>query len=389
MKMFYRFLIFSLTVLLAASAFGAPCFKDEASQKAYEQKTLDEESANQITQCIKNNWAKGELKDFEKEASSIRKAKEVPVVQQELFTVFSSTTNPQNAFTALSTIIDGGASVTQQQQNILLSALTLQTQEYKKILATIALADFGLIDSSYSDYLIPALNAEDEILKAYASAAYNLLIPKMQDKYLDAVITLYGFNKPFALRAFIATGTDQKTLCGHLKEAFLSPLSARRLSAIEWAADLKNKKVLEALGKMPEQYNDTSTISAAAFALSKNYAQMQPMLEKSLKKNPSSNAATTAVMAYAFLGNPSFKYIEDCLKQGNTNQKANAARVISSVAGLLKGNQGGYENPAFERQKLLQLIGPLGKAENANKEDSFTPYFEAASKELYSLLNQN
>lgn len=387
MKIFRRFLIFSLTAALAAPALCAPCFKDEANQKAYEQKISDEESVNQITQCIKNNWAKGELKDFEKEASSIRKAKEVPAVQQELFTIFSSTTNPQNAFTAISTIMDGAAAVTRQQQNILLSALTQQTQEYKKILAAIALADFGLVDSSYSDYLVPALNADDEILKAYASASYNLLIPKMQDKYLDAVITLYGFNKPFALRAFIATDTNQKTLFKHLKEAFLSPLPVRRLSAIEWAADLKNKNVLEALSKMPQQYNDTPTISAAAFALSKNYEQMQPLLEKSLKKEPSSNAATIAVMAYAFLGNPSFKYIEDCLKQGNANQKANAARVISSVAGLLKGNQGGYENPAFEKQKLLQLIGPLGKAENSNKDDAFTPYFEAASKELYNLLN--
>jgi len=384
MKKFYLFFI----ILSAAQfCFAQSCFTSRTQQYTFEKGISPAQENAAITACLLKNLHTQDADIFEKTTLSLRKSGNISAASAMMLQVLQTTKNPRMAFSAAAALI----SIPEQaayHEDIYFALLTSPLQpDYKKTLAGIILASLESSGEDYIPYLLPALKAQDLVLQSYACAAYTLADPQAQDTCLQQIIRLYTFDKAFAQKAFAATGLKEKALAPALKSALKNPEESLRISAIEWISDIADPKLLEAVLDTTYNIKDILTLSAAANALAANYNITSAALKKALKKDPSTPQATVAVMAYTFIGSAAFDVIEQALKTGNNNEKANALRVISSLAGILAGDASYYPNPALEKQRIRKFIAPAAKAADEAKNPVLKTYADNAVKELYKLLN--
>lgn len=382
--------IITLSVLAAnlnaAAKTPAACFSSPLQRFTYEKALSSVSDTEKINNCLKNILASGSDSAIRAALPILQKSGNMAAVYPQTVNIFIKSKDATVAFAAAAALISSPEGL-DRQQNKILGVISAQTQEdYKKTLAVIILASAEAIDSNYTSYLMPALSAEDPVLKAYTSAAYALLIPETKTRFLQGIISLYGFDKNFALKALENSGLKQKELYSALRNALKNEEEITRTSAAQWIGDSEDKKLLEALFSL--QYKDTPTISAAANALSSNYILIADKLKRELRSNPQSPQAAIAVMTYGLTGGEHLADIEKGLSSSNTNEQANSARVVLSIAEILQSKKPFYTNPSLEEQRIKRLIPALGKLENRTKDENVKYYSQAASKAIYSLINK-
>ncbi|MGN0023319.1 MAG: hypothetical protein ACI352_04745 [Elusimicrobiaceae bacterium] len=375
-----------ITQLNAAVKTPEGCFASDNQRFTYEKSLSPAEENEQITNCLKTFLSAG-YEDYAKQALPIlKKSNNLSTAMPETVAIFKSAKDAPSAFASASALISVPEDLGPYKKAVYNVLSSANQEDYKKTLAVIILASAGAVDGGYTPFLTPALSAEDPVLQAYASAAYALIIPETKTRFLNGIITVYGFDKTFALRAFENTGLKNKELNSALKSAVKSEKEITRLSAAEWIGDIQDKKLLEVLLSLP--YNDAQTISAAATALAANYDEVSAALKKALRANPETPGAATAVMTYALLGGEYFDEIEKSLQSSNANEQANAARVALSAAEILQSKTPYYQNPFLEEQRIKKLIAPLGKLSNRTKDENAKYYSDAAIKAIYNLINK-
>ncbi len=383
-------LIVSISVLAAnlnaAAKTAESCFSSPTQKFTYE-KSLSSSSENEeINKCLKEVLISGSDAAIRQALPLLQKSGNMAEALSETVNIFIKSKDAPTAFSAAAALISTPESISRYQKKIL-GVISAQTQEdYKKTLAVIILASAGKIDSKYTSFLTPALNAEDAVLKVYASSAYALLIPETKTRFLQEIIGVYGFDKNLALKALESTGLKQKELYAALRTALRNKEEIIRASAAQWIGDSADKKLLENLFLI--QTHDTPTISAAANALASNYDLVADKLKKELKAEPKSPQADIVVMTYALLGGEHLADIEKGLESNNENEQANSARVVRSIAEILQNKRPFYTNSALEEQRIKKLIPPLGKLANRSKNKTVKYYSDAASKAIYALINK-
>lgn len=383
-------IILTITVLsLSCCAFAKQCFTSAQQRYIYEAGIASAQDNEQITVCLKESLKdQTSAEQGSADLASLKKSNNLRSAMPEILNIFKTSKTPSYVFMAASAIISAAGDSEIYQKQILDIVNSATAEDYKKSLAVIILVSMDAADGSYLPFLTPALKASDSGLAAYACGAYAILVPGTLDKYLSQILQLYTFDKVFAQKAFNSTGLSEKALASKLKEDFYSSSELLRLGAIEWIGDLGNKKLLlDLLDPQVDPKQESATLSAAANALYKNYALIEEELRKTLKRAPSSQSATVAVMAYSFLGSQAYTTIEPLLESGNDNETANALRVVSFIAGILQKDNTYYSNPALEKDRLMKLIVPVAKADK-NASSKVKPYAQAATKELYNMLNR-
>lgn len=381
-----QYIAIAILVCAAPLSAAGECFTSRQQRYTYEQGISSSQENEQITSCLKKNLSAESSLSLDKDLAALRKSGNIRPALPQVMNIFTTDKNPQTVFSAAAALISASLDLAPYEER-LLNVLTSQAEDYKKTLTVVILSSMGAIGEGYSPFLNPALNAKDPVLQAYACSAYAILMPGTLDKYLNQIIMLYSFDKTLAKKAFDSTGLKNKTLNGKLKEDINNPDETIRLSAIEWIGDLGDKKLLNALLTVPAKYADAATLSAAANALSKNYDIASADLKKALKQAPSTSQATIAVMAYSFMGGESYPVIEPALN-GNNNEKSNALRVISSIAGILSDDATYYKNPALEKQKIRKMIAPAGHIANNTVNEQVKTYADNTLKEIYKLINK-
>lgn len=375
-----------ITQLNAAVKTPEGCFASDNQRFTYEKSLSPAEENEQITNCLKN-FLSGEGAAYAQEALPIlKKSNNLSTAMPETMLIFKNAKDAPTAFASASALISVPEDLGPYKKAVYNVLSSANQEDYKKTLAVIILASAGAVDGGYTPFLTPALSAEDPVLQAYASAAYALIIPETKSRFINGIITVYGFDKTFALRAFENTGLKSRELNSALKSAVKSEKEITRVSAAEWIGDVQDKKLLEAL--LTLSYGDAQTISAAATALAANYDMVSAALKKALRANPETPGAAAAVMTYALLGSEHFDEIEKSLQSSNANEQANAARVALSAAEILQSKTPYYQNPSLEEQRIKKLIAPLGKISNRAKDENAKYYSDAAIKAIYNLINK-
>ncbi len=376
---------FFIVCLAANFALAADCFNSERQRITYENGLSLPADNEAATVCLK---AKLDAKSLTLNADvqALRKSGNLGAVTPQIVNIFITAPAPQNSFTAAAALAAVPEELVNYRGKFLDVLSSAQLPDYKKTLAVIILTSMDAADAQYTPFLTPALEADDAALSAYSAGAYAILIPGTGDKYIKQIIQLYTFDKVLAQKAFAATQLKQKALAGYLKDALKSDSAQLRVAAIEWLADLGDKNTL-ALLSIPQAYDDAATLSAAANGLVKNYTLAQSALKKAMRTSPKSNESAIAVMAYAFMGSKTIGDIETMLKNGNTNEKINALRVVSSIAAILLEKPQAFANPELEKLKLKKLIAPSGHLAKTGN-DEIRPYADNTLKELYKLLNK-
>ena len=383
-------LTFSLCILIsqlnAAAETPDNCFSSAIQKNFYEKALSPLEDNERITLCLKNFLKTDNPLHIQEALTSLKKSNNLSTSLPQTVNILKNAEDAPTAFAAAYALISVPEELPPYNKAIFNILSSPKQEDYKKTLAAIILASANVIDSGYTPFLTPALNAEDPVLKAYAASAYALLIPNTKTRFINDIITLYGFDKAFALRAYKNTGLKDKELSSALKTALKNQTEITRLSAAEWIGDSGDKKLLEDLFDL--SYDDASTISAAATALASNYDIISPKLRKEMRNKPQTPAAATAVMTYALLGSSAFDDIEKYLQSSNANEQANGARAALSVAEILLDKTPYYKNAQLEEQRLKKLIAPLGKLANRAKDENAKYYSEAATKAIYKLINK-
>lgn len=372
--------------LNAAANTPAGCFASQTQKFTYEKLLSLPKQNETISECLRG-FLKGQNPSYAKEVLPLlMKTNNLTPSLADITAIFRNTKDAQTAFAAAAALCSVPSEITPYEKQ-LFNVISSQNQaDYKKTLAVIVLAANESVDSTYTSFLEPALNASDPVLKAYASAAYTMIMPETQTRFSSEIISLYGFDKNFALTALQATGLTDKQFYSALKEASKSNQEITRAGAIEWIGDKEDKKLLEGLFKLP--YKDSTTVSAAANALASNYNLIAQELKRQLRTSPKSASAAIAVMTYAFLGSEHFDDIEQGLKSLNANEQANSARVVLAAAEILQGKTPYYINPQLEEQRIKKLILPLGKVASNAKDETTKYYADNALKALYDLINK-
>lgn len=388
MKRYFTLLIFIflLTQLYAAAKKPSACFASSAQRFNYEKSILLPRENEQITNCLKSFLSQQPATYAKDVLPVLQKSNNLSSCIGQAVQILLNTKDAQTAFAAASALASVPAEITPYQKELFTIMSSPKQPDYKKTLAVIVLASAEILDSTYTPFLEPALYADDPVLQAYASAAYTMLVPETKTRFLNGIITLYTFDKNFALTAFAATDLPDKQLYSALKQAVKDDKIITRLGAAEWIGDNEDKKSLQALFKLP--YDDVSSISAAANALASNYDLIQEDLKKEMRSAPHSISAEIAITAYAILGSKKFEDIERGLESNNTNQQANSARVLFSVAEILQSKKYFYSNPKLEEERLKKMIVPLGKLAAKTKDGTTKSYCDAALKAIYTLINK-
>ena len=375
-----------VTRLNAAVKTPEGCFASDNQRFTYEKSLSPAEENEQITNCLKN-FLSGEGAAYAQEALPIlKKSNNLSTVMPETMLIFKNAKDAPTAFASASALISVPEDLGPYKKAVYNVLSSANQEDYKKTLAVIILASAGAVDGGYTPFLTPALSAEDPVLQAYASAAYALIIPETKSRFINGIITVYGFDKTFALRAFENTGLKSRELNSALISEVIIEKEITSVSAAEWIGDVQDKKLLEALLTLP--YSDAQTISAAATALAANYDMVSAALKKALRANPETPGTAAAVMTYALLGSEHFDEIEKSLQSSNANEQANAARVALSAAEILQSKTPYYQNPSLEEQRIKKLIAPLGKISNRAKDENAKYYSDAAIKAIYNLINK-
>ncbi len=385
----YLYLLSALalvTRLNAAVKTPEGCFASDNQRFTYEKSLSPAEENEQITNCLKTFLSEGGAAYAQEALPLLKKSNNLSTAMPETMRIFKNAKDAPSAFAAASALISVPEDLGPYKKAVYNVLSSANQEDYKKTLAVIILASAGAVDGGYTPFLTPALSAEDPVLQAYASAAYALIIPETKSRFINGIITVYGFDKTFALRAFENTGLKNKELNSALKSAVKSESEIMRVSAAEWIGDIQDKKLLEALLALP--YNDAQTVSAAATALAANYGLVSASLKKALRANPETPGAAVAVTTYALLGSEHFDEIEKSLQSSNANEQANAARVSLSAAEILQSKTPYYQNPFLEEQRIKKLIAPLGKISNRTKDENAKYYSDAAIKAIYNLINK-
>lgn len=388
MKIFFTFLVFILSVTQSYAAAKKPsaCFVSSSQRFNYEKSISSPQENERITNCLKT-FLTGQQTPYAKEALPIlEKSNNLSSCLAETTLILRNAKDAQTAFAAASALASVPEEITPYQKQLFNIISSPKQPDYKKTLAVIVLSSAELLDSTYTSFLEPALYADDPVLQAYAAAAYTMLVPETKTRFLNGIITLYGFDKNFALTAFAATGLPDKQLYSALKEALNHEKELTRAGAAQWIGDSEDKKSLQSLFKL--SYRDASTISAAANALASNYNLIQADLKKEMRSNPQSISAEVAVMTYALLGSERFDDIRTGLESLNTNQQANSARVLFSVAEILQSKKPFYGNAKLEEERIKKMIVPLGKATAKTKDEKTSAYCDSALKAIYDLINK-
>lgn len=388
MKKFFAFLIFVLlfTQSYAAAKKPSACFASSSQRFNYEKSISPYGENEQITNCLKT-FLTGPKTPYAKEALPIlEKSNNLSSCLTETVVILRNAKDAQTAFAAASALASVPQEITPYQKQLVNIISSPKQPDYKKTLAVIVLASAELLDSNYTSFLEPALYANDPVLQAYAAAAYTMLVPETKTRFLNGIITLYSFDKNFALSAFAATGLPDKQLYSALKQALKDEKELTRTGAAQWIGDSEDKKSLQSLFKL--SYRDASTISAAANALALNYNLIQADLKKEMRSNPESIPAAVAVMTYALAGSQRFDDIQAGLESLNANQQANSARVLFSVAEILQSKKPFYGNAKLEEERLKKMIVPLGKAAAKTKDEKTSSYCDTALKAIYDLINK-
>ena len=375
-----------ITQLNAAVNTPEGCFASDNQRFTYEKSLSPAEENEQITNCLKTFLSAGNEAYAKQALPLLKKSNNLSTALPETVLIFKNAKDAPTAFAAASALVSVPEELAPYRKNVYNVLASANQEDYKKTLAVIILTSSGAVDGGYTPFLTPALSAEDPVLQAYASAAYAMLIPDTKTRFINGIITVYGFDKTFALRAFENTGLKHKELNSALKAAVKSEKEITRVSAAEWIGDGQDKKLLEVLLALP--YNDAQTVSAAATALAANYDAAAPALKKAMRANPSTPGAATAVMTYALLGGEHFDEIDKLLQSSNANEQANGARVALSAAEILQSPTPYYQNPFLEEQRIKKLIAPLGKLANRAKDENAKYYSDAAIKAIYNLINK-
>ncbi len=375
-----------ISQLNAAAETPAQCFGSENQKFIYEKAIATTQNNERITVCLKDFLKSNNPLHIQEALTALQKSNNLSTALPQTANIFKNAKDAPTAFAAASALISVSEELAPYNKAIFNIISSANQEDYKKTLAVVVLASSNAVDSGYTPFLNPALNAEDPVLKAYAASAYALLIPNTKTRFINDIITLYGFDKSFALRAYQNTGLKKKELSSALKTALKNQTEITRLSAAEWIGDIGEKNLLEDLFDL--SYDDASTISAAATALASNYDIISPKLRKEMRNKPQTSAAATAVMTYALLGSSAFDDIEKYLQSSNANEQANGARAALSVAEILLDKTPYYKNAQLEEQRLKKLIAPLGKLANRAKDENAKYYAEAATKAIYKLINK-
>lgn len=375
-----------VTRLNAAVKTPEGCFASDNQRFTYEKSLSPAEENEQITNCLKIFLGAENSAYAQEVLPLLKKSNNLSTAMPETMRIFRNAKDAPATFAAASALISVPEDLGPYKKAVYNVLSSSNQEDYKKTLAVIILASAGAVDGGYTPFLTPALSAEDPVLQAYASAAYALIIPETKSRFINGIITVYGFDKTFALRAFGNTGLKNKELNSALKSAVKSEREITRVSAEEWIGDLQDKKLLEVLLSLP--YNDAPTVSAAATALAANYDLVSAALKKALRASPETPGAAIAVMTYALLGGEHFDEIEKSLQSSNANEQANAARVALSAAEILQSKTPYYQNPFLEEQRIKKLIAPLGKISNRAKDENAKYYSDAAIKAIYNLINK-
>ncbi|MDR0953259.1 MAG: hypothetical protein LBM71_03610 [Elusimicrobiota bacterium] len=381
-----------LFLLLPQVALAKTCYTGNAQKKTYEEGLAPTEENETITACLKkslNAQGEGAKDNFDKTVAALRKSGNIAAVFPEMMQIFKTSKDPGQVFTAAAALISSPSDLPPYQHQLLNLLSSPQAQDYKKTLAAIALIVIGGANTSdYTPFLTPALNAEDAALQAYACGAATLAGQSLGGQYLNQIIQLYTFDKTFAQNAFAKTGLKDSALNAKLKENLKSQSEPLRLAAIEWIGEKENKKLLLNLLDLPNSFNDgEATLPAAAAALAANYQTVSTNLKKAMKNAPKSFEASVATMAYALVGSNSFNQIDELLKNGSEDEKANSLRVIASSAAILKNDAAHYQNPELEKDRIKRFIEPVGQLANNTASKEIKPYADTTLKGLYNLLN--
>ncbi len=374
-----------ISQLNAAAKTPAQCFGSESQKFIYEKAISTTEDNERITVCLKDFLKSDNPAHIMEALTALQKSNNLSYALSQTVNILKNADDAPTAFAAASALVSVSEELAPYNKALFNIVSSANQEDYKKTLAVIILAASNAVDSGYTPFLNPALTAQDPVLKAYAAAAYALLIPDTKTRFINDIITLYGFDKAFALRAYQNTGLKKKELYSALKTALKNEEEITRFSAVEWIGDDGDKKSLEALFSL--SYDDASTISAAANALASNYDIIEAKLKKEMRSAPQSSAAATSVMTYALLGGEHFDDIDKYLQSSNANEQANGARVVLSVAEILQNKTPYYKNPQLEEQRVKKLIAPLGKLANRAKDDTAKYYADAAIKAIYNLIN--
>lgn len=384
----YIFTLFVCTLisqLNAAAKTPAQCFGSENQRFVYKKAIASTQENERITVCLKDFLKSDNPIHIQQALTALQKSNNLSAALSQTVNIFKNAKDAPTAFAAASALVSVSEELSPYNKAVFNIVSSANQEDYKKTLAVVILAATNAVDSGYTPFLTPALNAEDPVLKAYAASAYALLIPDTKTRFINDIITLYGFDKALALRAYQNTGLKKKELISALKNALKNEEEITRFSAIEWIGDYGDKKTLESLFNL--SYEDASTVSAAANALASNYDIIAAKLKKEMRSSPQSSAAATAVMTYALSGGEHFDDIEKFLQSSNANEQANGARVVLSVAEILQDKTPYYKNPQLEEQRIKKLIPPLGKLANRAKDDNAKYYADAATKAIYNLIN--
>ncbi|MDR0291969.1 MAG: HEAT repeat domain-containing protein [Elusimicrobium sp.] len=231
------------------------------------------------------------------------------------------------------------------------------------------------------------LSAKDPALKAYAAAALAVLNPSDKTKS-DDVVSLYSYDKIFALKAVNYLYPNDKKIISALKNAAGGKDVNVRKGAAQMLGTFINEESAKILFKMLEKEQDAVVSSATAFSISRMPKYAAADIKKCLKIKYSSRPAFTCSLALGFMQESGFEIIKENLSSENENAQINALRAASAAAEILSGNDtASYSSDVkFDRQNLKTLIPQIAALSANGKSDKIKEYADAAGKSFLKLM---
>jgi len=288
----------------------------------------------------------------------LQKNKRTLAENQRVLQIFRTAKDPNTIFAAGASLVK--IPPPKEQEPALMNLVLRQNAPLKSTFAAIIITAMGSHYEEFIPLLENALESKDDVLRAYAAAAYGILNPS--DKtYATEIVRLYIFDANFSQRALHLLEESPEGKLKILKKAASDMDAQIRASAAMWLGNLHTPQANQVLLKMAKTEKNSAVQTQLATSLAKNQSDVLADTAKGLKKNYQNPVSTTYALALGFMTGNSVSTLRQTLVSKNENERINTLRALAYMAGVLSNPKAfAYSSDrAFDTGLLKSFIPQL------------------------------